>query len=691
MRCWGHLLEMRSGGGQSAISGLARHSNCTHFRDLGTGIFRNKVVLKKYLAAPNGSARCKALDFISRLCFGVGFILAFHFDYEAEISRSLIRSIFRRAYHSIMPQRYRKPSVSDAYPPVDSPPRKWIRYAAFTILFITIIVALTASSPETARGATEKISKPFGPAVHQPPIPSKKGSEEAKWFSDWKWLNQFSDSIRTDDKSVLPPLRERPPIYAFYDTSAAKDEATRAAENKLLLIWRRAWWAQGFKPVILGKAEAMNNELYQRVQPDQLDAKLLTEAMKWLAWEQMGGGILANWLLVPMGPRDDDLLSFLRRGRYPHLTRYEGLGGGLYSGSKGTIKKALTASLASERLPKSKSVTDQFPLKTFKVDAKPPSIAFYEGDVLKESYKSISANLANDKPAGLQSLAELITSHLHLTFLNTFSNGFAILTPFSKYTRTMSQPALALAYSLATCPDSPLPSSCPPNRPTCAACSSSNHVPVATSPSFYNNSNVYTIAVVPHPYTLTALLAPTKDITIAHIRRYTARDRWLEAITEETLGREISGPGRIVSFKETVASEWGSAHGFWITEDPPVPEHRDLEWHFGFVLPFVNTTDVVPKKQKPSEKDVKTQTRILDKAKDVLKKKRKKGIDINIRVRDAAEAWNLADTEAWKFVRALGAREVVKRRDWEAEEKKFAGGEGDAKQGNHWGRWFDKT
>ena len=490
---------------------------------------------------------------------------------------------------------------------------------------------------------------------------------------------------------MLPPLQKRPPIYAFYDSETEKDEATRAAENKLLLIWRRAWWAQGFKPVILGKAEAMSNELYQRVQPSHLETKLLTEVMKWLAWEQMGGGVLANWLVLPMGPRDDDLLSYLRRGRYPRLTRYEGLGGGLFAGNKDLIRKALMAAIASERLPKSKSIIDQFPLKTFRVESKPSSIAFYEGNVLEESYKTVSTKLADDKAAGLRWLAELVTSHLHLTFLNTFGNGFAILTPFPGYTLTMSQPALALAHSLATCPNSPLPSSCPPNRPSCTVCSSSHRIPIAAPESFYNTSDLYTIATIPHPYTLAALLAPSKDITIRHIRRETNRDRWLEAITQTMLGHEISGPARIVSFKETVASEWGRARGLWMTEDPPVPEHRDLEWHFGFAIPFINATDVVPRSERPSEKDVKTQTKIIDKAKDVLKKRRKKGVDIDTRIKDAVEAWNLADTEAWRFVRALGARETVKRRKWEAGEKEFAGGKGDEGRGKGWGRWFDRV
>jgi len=47
-----------------------------------------------------------------------------------------------------------------------------------------------------------------------------------------------------------------------------------------------------------------------------------------------------------------------------------------------------------------------------------------------------------------------------------------------------------------------------------------------------------------------------------------------------------------------------------------------------------------------------------------------------IRIRDAIEAWNLADTEAWKFTKAFMARFRVERLKWEEEESKYADGVG---------------
>ena len=192
--------------------------------------------------------------------------------------------------------------------------------------------------------------------------------------------------------------------------------------------------------------------------------------------------------------------------------------------------------------------------------------------------------------------------------------------------------------------------------------------------------------------TLASLLANKKDITTRHIRRETDRDRWLTAVTEKVLDRDVSGPSRIVTFKEIVAGDWGCARGLWTTEDSP-PEHKDLEYHFGFELaPFNVTspdTDSLPiskKEKKAMEKTLRWKKDLLANSKKLIKEK--KGKDERTGVKEMVEAWNLADTEAWRFVRAFGARERVERRKWEEEERAFAGTE--EGRGRSWGKWFDK-
>jgi hypothetical protein len=55
-----------------------------------------------------------------------------------------------------------------------------------------------------------------------------------------------------------------------------------------------------------------------------------------------------------------------------------------------------------------------------------------------------------------------------------------------------------------------------------------------------------------------------------------------------------------------------------------------------------------------------------------------------VAVKAAVEAWNLADTEIWRFVRAFGARKAMERAKWAEEEERFLS-EGVV------GRWVDKV
>lgn len=529
----------------------------------------------------------------------------------------------------------------------------------------------------------------FRPTAHQPPVQPDSTSGDAKWYSDWKWLNPFSFSITQDEtRSVLPPLQKRPPIYAFYDMDSDKNEATRSAEAKLLVIWRRAWWAQGFKPVILGRAEALNNPLYEGMQRASMEKSLETEFVRWLAWGAMGTGILANWLVLPMGAYEDELLSYLRRGEYPKLTRYEGLGVGLFSGNKASINTAMAKALKASKLPTFKTILDAIPPNALSVDPRPDAIAFYEASSIADLYKPLATTLSEDKAAGLIDLGQLITSHLHLTFLNNFPAGISILTPFESSSSLLTLPATHIAHALATCPSSPI-RSCPPNHLHCKPCSATSIAPV----EFHSNlSNVFTIGTIPHPYTLDSLLSHTKDITIRHIRRDTDRDRWLSAITQKTLGKEMGGPSRIVTFKETVASEWGRAKGLWMTEDGS-PSRRDLEWRMGFALgnssslrswdvPTTATSSSARKSEV--EKSSRLQKELIASSLEIVNKAKGPAKSI----RDAVEAWNLADTEAWRFVRAFAAREVMERRRWEAEERRYAGGKEEDDKGEGWRRWI---
>jgi hypothetical protein len=551
--------------------------------------------------------------------------------------------------------------------------------------------------------SSPSILNPFRPAAHAPPVQKNSTNGESKWYSNWNWLSPFSSSVTLDEnRSLLPPLAKRPPIYTYYDHTVKKEEDMKDAENELLLTWRRAWWAQGFKPVILSPAEAMQNPLYRELELLGLEPYLKSDFSKWLAWENMGTGLLCSYFTLPMGPYEDVLLSNLRRGEYPLLTRYEQFGDGIFSGSKSDITAAVNAALDNPHVKEAKDFVSAVPKGAFKIDPEHDSLAFYNTKTVEEKYPSVSSAMGVNQAQGLQLLNQLITSHLHGTWQNVFNKGISVVKPEPEHMSYVIEPTLKLAEFLAQCPESPMPASCPPNRVKCKPCVASSPMKIATPGAYRNTTGLYTIGTVPHPYTMSLLSSFRDSIDVRWIRRESERDPWLTTLTKELLGTGVSGAPRVIKFKEAVASPHGMSHSLWVTAEKELP--NDLDWHFGFTIPR-NATDTgksetpVPGPERrpkpvhdpkdgpiPTEEDRKKEQVLLEKARAFGTSQKQE----DLKIRGAVEAWNLADTEAWKFARAFLARSRVERLKWEEEEKKYAGGAG-AERGRSegWGRWFD--
>lgn len=555
------------------------------------------------------------------------------------------------------------------------------------------------------------ILNPYKPAVH-PPEQKNSTYGGSSWYSHWNWLSPFSSSITLDEnRSLLPELKKRTPIYCYYDTTIQREKATRDAESALLLTWRRAWWAQGFKPIILSAAEAMANPRYDTLQRMEVEPTFKVDMMRWLAWENMGGGLLSQYLVFPMDAYEKPLLTFLRRGEYPQLTRWQDFDDGLFAGPERDIKKAIAEALDNARTEstgggkkKPNNVIEAVAKETFTIDKSHDALAFYSADTIKTKYSEVGEAIKANRDTGFAGLNLLINSHLHTTWLNLFPKGIAILQPLPAHTTHMVEPALGLAQWLATCGDTPLPSSCPPNLPKCTPCDAT-HPTKLTSPSRYHNTTgLYTIGTVPHPYTLAILNAMKADIDIPWIRRKMDRDMWLEELTKDQLGTSVGGNSRIVSFKEAVAGENSPARSVWLTaERDSLP--KDLDWYFGFEIPVNGADDegtaagsqkALRPERNPAdgpiapEEEQKREPELIKRARELGKSK----ADKDVAVRNAIEAWNLADTEAWRFARAFLARSRVERLKWEEEESKYADGAGsekdrEGKKTSALGRWLD--
>ncbi|KAF2239769.1 hypothetical protein EV356DRAFT_110701 [Viridothelium virens] len=494
--------------------------------------------------------------------------------------------------------------------------------AIFALIFLVLVSLVLFNAPPSRRLEVSGLAvpklpdsiplprNPFGPLSHKPPEEQANSTAgETHWYTDWKWRNPFSSAVTLDEnRAVLPPQPPRPYIYTFYDTATKKDEETEKAEHELLLTWRRAWWAQDFKPIILGRSEAMNNQLYGELQRLELRPELEVELARMLAWGNMGSGILADWLTYPMADPNDAILSFLRRGEFPDLLAFEGLRSSLLCGEKAVINQAVKDALNHPDIRNAKDLLEVLP-SALKLESQPNSIAVYDVRLVAQTYSHIANTLQNANPEfHLSLLPQLINSHLHTTWQSSFPKGINILIPLNKDPITaLHAPLIDLARNLTQCPATPIPSSCPPNNPKCQPCVATRPLSLNIISSYKNDSDAFTLGIVPHPYTMYSLIHRTPTLTTRLVRRSSARNPWLTATTLELIGHGPSAATRILRFKDAVASSSSSSStssshptSLWLTPEPyydssassALPHdigsdawQHDLDWHFGFVLP----------------------------------------------------------------------------------------------------------
>ncbi|KAJ4356244.1 uncharacterized protein N0V89_004274 [Didymosphaeria variabile] len=631
------------------------------------------------------------------------------------------------------------------------PPRRFQLLFVFLLLFIATIYAFGAPSPasiptyEQVKGAVKDPHLPdlsdikdhipkiptqlpdlpkldvFSPPAHTPPEQANSTASSSygaiKWLTDFKWRNPFSNKITLDEnRAVLPPLANRPPIYTYYEPKPKQDKKVTEAENRLILAWRRAWWAQGFQPTVLSHKDAMGPQ-FEMVQRMKLESSVELDIFRWLAWGNMGGGILADWLTLPMAQYDNSMISFLRRAEYPKLSRVESLQNGIFFGESTLVKDAINEAINNKILqdvPANKDNIAKLALQDggivvnllsadIAIDKKANGLAYYNMDVVK---------LTNTTQVqGLDLLADLINSHLHLTFQETHPDGIAIVKPLPEHTTALTYNAIEIGRNLTQCPSSPMPKSCPPNRQKCKPCDPNKPFPFKLVPTFMNATKQYSIGTVPHPYTLTTLHYMREDIDANFLRKETGRNPWLTALTKELLGPDHSELYRVLFFKEEVAALRKASHSLWLTAERTT--QADLEWIFGFNLPqsasFKEPNSpskdseliIFPRPGEPKaiegvqiqeERWIRNEEHRLKKAREALSKSRKAKEEdpVHLKVKEV-EDWNLADTEAWRFARAFSARRRNERKDWEEKEKNYSGSERKAGvKSRGGGRWSDR-
>lgn len=595
-------------------------------------------------------------------------------------------------------------------------PRRYRSIFAVSLILLTVIYLISAiSAPSTVpvpsslrdRLPDHLVPNILGPPSHKPPVQTNSSDGEMKWHADHRWLQAFSiDVTHDEERVVLPPLLFRPVIYTYYEANKKKSKDILNEEDNLLTQWRRAWWAQGFKPIVLGPGDALKNPLYKKVQMLNLEDNIEQELTRWLAWGRMGSGILADSRLLPMAPHENSLLAFLRRGTYPQLSRYEGLKAGLFCGEKTAINQFIEKAIANPEVKKALNFADPMFSEMFRIETTHHGVAYYDRETISKLYPVVSDPLFGDEELhGLHILGELINAHLQNTWQSAFTD-VAVLKPLAKYTTALVQPALWLAGNLTSCPpiDPALLRYCPPNRSKCKPCISSTPIPITTPSSIRNKTSRYYIATVPHPWTLTALLHDRVKVDQAFVRRlgFSERDQYLKQITKDS--HVGTSEAQLGVLKSSVASEWAAPRTLWVTAEGAGIMNEDLPWIFGFKINSNSGVDIrasaqsetpVPgKERRPPPINLEEEGHgalgddALAKEEWVISQSRAAVRSQNrntVRQRFAVEGFNLGDVEAWRFVRAFAARRRMVRRQFEKEESGFAG----AERKSGWGRWMD--
>ena len=82
----------------------------------------------------------------------------------------------------------------------------------------------------------------------------------------------------------------------------------------------------------------------------------------------------------------------------------------------------------------------------------------------------------------------------------------------------------------------------------------------------------------------------------------------------------------------------------------------------------------------PSEEELEEERKLVRAAISVLHGK----LPIQMQQRGAVEAWNLVDSEAWRFAKAFMARKLTERQLWEQAEAQYADGVGVQRKSEGW-------
>lgn len=468
-----------------------------------------------------------------------------------------------------------------------------------------------------------------------------------------RWFTSPSQSSFLGKTRHQLSLAPRCPVYTYIDTTT---HHRGSDESAILLVWMRAFWSLGFKPVILTDKDARKHARYGVFKTRGLvSGSRLHNFGKWLAMSQHGGLfvdyrvlyppyiLLTSIKSIPMPTRNNVQFAILQNCKFGHLTAYKSTGEQVVHGTQQEYEKIIQhVATDSENFGAGSQDRPIFDVINSLFDVQPTleGIATYSEVAVAKLYPSLKSEL----------LPSLISAHLHEHFLRMYPVLTVIDPTETQPSSLFRQRATAIAKAIAACPNSPQPGTCPPGSPRCKPCKSAT---VDGARSLNNiHKTTFLFATVPHPLTYLSYVHQKPNLDPRFVRG-TRRDEWVESVTSEMVDKQMGGYQRMELLQDYVASETAilsdkkKTPGLWQTWE-------EMGWDglpivLGFQLDDALLFRTIEKVDEVDAVALAAKDRVLS-----------QGTENG---RDMVESWNLAYTELWYFIRAWQRQRKSERLD----------------------------
>lgn len=455
----------------------------------------------------------------------------------------------------------------------------------------------------------------------------------------------------------IPPAHRRCQVSTYIDS-----EDERQKVNELLQVWKRAWWAFGFEPVILTRKDCESNPNYSEFNASaDIEVEYKVRNRKLFAWAAHGAGLYADYTAIPATWFDsDDTLELFKSCNFAHPVKYRDTELDLFHADISYAKKIINALLKGSTDPE--LVDDLF------YEEEQNLIAHYTPDNMEKMFDGNEKNVAET--------ANIANAHLHHAFLSKYPKGIAILDPNGD--DALNEPARRLAKRLASCPQFEDSDSCPPTQPNLKMADKlqKSHVPVrssserlcgnpctskdgiSTSPIHTEvtpflppaNSGYFSCVGIAHPLSVLTMTEGKADVNANSARKHLLRDPTVRALTSGYITSDMVGiDQRLLLVKDAMYTLPSISNSTWLIWEQEFGQDQVqeelVEWDLGFAM------DEKRPSTRKNNKDSKTVSWIQQLGENaigrVIPKKKKLKNDED---KTAIEAWNTGDSEMWKFL-----------------------------------------